>query len=86
MFGHRSDAVAWSRINGTLRAGEWLDPCRGQVPLSVAAEMWLESQRTVKRRTLESDRGTWRTTSLRGSRVDQWHQAARQTSRAGSAT
>jgi hypothetical protein len=43
-----------------LRAGEWLDPRRGQVPLSVVADMWLESRRTVKRRTLESDRGAWR--------------------------
>jgi hypothetical protein len=42
------------------RASEWLDPRRGQVPLGTVAEMWLESRRTVKRRTLESDRGAWR--------------------------
>ena len=30
------------------------------MPLSVVAEMWLESRRTVKRRTLESDCGAWR--------------------------
>ena len=30
------------------------------MPLSVVAEMWLESRFTVKRRTLESDRGGWR--------------------------
>src|SRR3954469_17757577 len=61
MFDRRSDAVAWEQDQRRrLRAGEWLDPRRGQVPLSVVAEMWLESRRTVKRRTLESDRGAWR--------------------------
>jgi hypothetical protein len=57
MFDRKSDAVAWEQDQRRrLRAGEWLDPRRGQVPLSVVAEMWLESRRTVKRRTLESDR------------------------------
>ena len=61
MFERKSDAVAWEQDQRRrLRAGEWLDPRRGQVPLSVVAEMWLESRRTVKRRTLESDRGAWR--------------------------
>ncbi len=61
MFDRKSDAVAWEQDQRRrLRAGEWLDPRRGQVPLSVVAEMWLESRRTVKRRTLESDRGAWR--------------------------
>jgi integrase len=61
MFDRKSDAVAWEQDQRRrLRAGEWLDPRRGQVPLSVVAEMWLESRRTVKRRTLESDRGGWR--------------------------
>ena len=58
MFERKSDAVAWEQDQRRrLRAGEWLDPRRGQVPLIVVAEMWLESRRTVKRRTLESDRG-----------------------------
>jgi hypothetical protein len=61
MFERKSDAVAWEQDQRRrLKAGEWLDPRRGQVPLSVVAEMWLESRRTVKRRTLESDRGGWR--------------------------
>jgi hypothetical protein len=60
MFDRKSDAVAWEQDQRRLRAGEWLDPRRGQVPLNVVAEMWLESRRTVKRRTLESDRGAWR--------------------------
>jgi integrase len=60
MFDRKSDAVAWEQDQRRrLRAGEWLDPRRGQVPLNVVAEMWLESRRTVKRRTLESDRGAW---------------------------
>jgi hypothetical protein len=61
MFDRKSDAVAWEQDQRRrLRAGEWLDPRRGQVPLSVVAEMWLESRHTVKRRTLESDHGAWR--------------------------
>ena len=60
MFDRKSDAAAWEQDQRRrLRAGEWLDPRRGQVPLNVVAEMWLESRRTVKRRTLESDRGAW---------------------------
>ena len=87
MFDRKSDAVAWEQDQRRrLRAGEWLDPRRGQVPLSVVAEMWLESRRTVKRRTLESDAGRGGTTSLRGSGVGQWHRSLRQTSRAGLAT
>jgi Phage integrase, N-terminal SAM-like domain len=61
MFDRKSDAVAWEQDQRRqLRASEWLDPRRGQVPLSVVAETWLESRHTVKRRTLESDRGAWR--------------------------
>jgi hypothetical protein len=61
MFDRKSDAVAGEQDQlRRLRAGEWLDPRRGPVPLNVVAEMWLESRRTVKRRTLESDRGAWR--------------------------
>ena len=61
MFDRKSDAVAWEQDQRRrLRAGEWLDPRRGQVPLNVVAEMWLESRRTVNRRTLKSDRGAWR--------------------------
>jgi hypothetical protein len=35
MFDRKSDAVAWEQDQRRrLRAGEWLDPRRGQVPLS----------------------------------------------------
>jgi Phage integrase, N-terminal SAM-like domain len=61
VFDRKSDAVAWEQDQRRqLRAGEWLNPRRGQVPLNVVAEMWLESRRSVKRRTWESDRGAWR--------------------------
>jgi hypothetical protein len=39
-----------------LRLGEWIDPRRGQVPLSVVAVDWLGSCGSVKRRTRESQR------------------------------
>jgi hypothetical protein len=38
MFDRKSDAVAWEQDQRRrLSAGEWLDPRRGQVPLSVVA-------------------------------------------------
>jgi hypothetical protein len=38
MFDRKSDAVAWEQDQRRrLRAGEWLDPRRGQVPLSTVA-------------------------------------------------
>jgi len=43
-----------------LRLGEWIDPRRGQVPLSVVAADWLGSRSSVKRRTRESDEAAWR--------------------------
>lgn len=53
--------MAWEQDQRRrLRTGEWLDPRRGQVPLAIVAEQWLESRRTMKRRTLESDIGAWR--------------------------
>ena len=61
VFDRRSDAVAWEQDQRRrLRSGEWLDPRRGQVLLAAVAELWLESRRTMKRRTLESDGGDWR--------------------------
>ena len=45
MFDRKSDAVAWEQDQRRpLKAGEWLDPRQGQVPLSVVAEMRLESR------------------------------------------
>src|SRR5262249_41950487 len=43
-----------------LRLGEWIDPKRGQVPLSSIAADWLSSRSSVKRRTRESDESNWR--------------------------
>ena len=43
-----------------LRLGEWIDPRRGQVPLSLVAADWLGSRGSVKRRTRESDEAAWR--------------------------
>ena len=87
MFGRKSDAVAWEQDQRQrLRAGEWLDPRRGQVPLNVVGEMWLESRRTVNGGRWKVTAGHGGTTSLRGSGVGQWHRSLRQRSRAGLAT
>jgi len=43
-----------------LRLGGWIDPRRGQVPLSVVAVDWLGARGLVKRRTRESDEAAWR--------------------------
>ena len=52
--------MAWEQDQRRrLRAGEWLDPRRGQVPLSGSPKV-AGSRRTVKRRTLEGDHGAWR--------------------------
>jgi hypothetical protein len=61
MFDRKSDAVAWEEDQKRrLRLGEWIDPRRGRVPLSVMAEMWFESRHSVKRKTREADRAAWR--------------------------
>lgn len=61
VFSRKRDAVAWEQDQyRRLRSGEWLDPRRGRVPLGTVAEDWLASRTTVKRRTLESDRGVSR--------------------------
>jgi len=57
----KADAVAWEQDQRRrLRLGEWIDPRRGQVPLSVVATDWLGSRSSVKRRTRESDESAWR--------------------------
>jgi len=57
----KADAVAWEQDQRRrLRLGEWIDPRRGQVPLSVVAVDWLSSRGSVKRRTRETDEATWR--------------------------
>ena len=62
VFERRADAVAWEQDQRRrLRLGEWIDPHRGQVPLSSVASDWLRSRRSVKRRTREIDESNWRT-------------------------
>jgi integrase len=57
----KADALAWEQDQRRrLRLGEWIDPRRGQVPLSVVATDWLGSRGSVKRRTRESDEAAWR--------------------------
>ncbi len=61
VFERKTDALAWEQDQRRrLRLGEWTDPRRGQVPLSVVATDWLSSRSSVKRRTRESDEGDWR--------------------------
>ena len=76
-----------SRINGDScgRVSGWTR-VEARVPLSVVAERWLESRRTVKGGHWKATAGRGGTTSLRGSGVGQWHRSLRQTSRAGLVT
>jgi integrase len=61
VFERKVEAVAWEQDQRRrLRLGEWIDPRRGQVPLSVVAADWLGSRSSVKRRTRESDESAWR--------------------------
>jgi Phage integrase, N-terminal SAM-like domain len=61
VFERKADAVAWEQDQRRrLRLGEWIDPRRGQVPLSTVAADWLRSRSSVKRRTRESDAAAWR--------------------------
>jgi integrase len=62
VFERKADAVAWEQDQRRrLRLGEWIDPHRGQVPLSSVAADWLSSRSAVKRRTRETDESNWRT-------------------------
>ena len=61
VFDRKADAIAWEQDQRRrLRLGEWIDPRRGQVPLSVVAADWMGSRSSVKRRTRESDEAAWR--------------------------
>jgi site-specific recombinase XerD len=61
VFDRKADAVAWEQDQRRrLRLGEWIDPRRGQVALSVVAAEWLRSRSSVKRRTRKSDEAAWR--------------------------
>ena len=42
VFERKTDAIAWEQDQRRrLRVGEWIDPRRGQVPLSDVAAGWL---------------------------------------------
>jgi integrase len=61
VFERKADAVAWEQDQRRrLRLGEWTDPRRGRVTLSVVTDSWIGSRSSVKRRTRESDEGAWR--------------------------
>jgi integrase len=61
VFERKTEAVAWEQDQRQrLRLGEWIDPRRGQVPLSAVAADWLGSRGSVKRRTRETDEAAWR--------------------------
>src|SRR5579875_47968 len=61
VFERKADAVAWEQDQSRrLRLGEWIDPRRGQVPLSVVAGDWRRPRNPVKRRPREGDESAWR--------------------------
>jgi hypothetical protein len=53
VFDRKRDAEAWEEEQKRrLRWGEWFDPRRGRVALSVVAADWPDSRRTIKRNSL----------------------------------
>lgn len=59
-FERRADAVAWEQDQSRrLRLGDWIDPRRGRVSLSLVADAWLLTRDGVKRKTRETDRLVW---------------------------
>ena len=60
VFERKADAVAWEQDQRRrLRLGEWIDPRRGQVPLSLVAADW-------RARAARSSGGPVRVTRQRG--------------------
>ena len=60
VFDRKRDAEAWEEDQKRrLRTGEWFDPRRGRVALSVVASSWLESRQTIKRNSLALENGAW---------------------------
>ena len=50
VFDRKRDAEAWEQEKTRrLRLGDWVDPRRGRVPLSLVAEEWMASRGSVKR-------------------------------------
>ena len=61
VFDRKRDAVGWEEDQKRrLRMGEWFDPKRGRVALSVVASGWLESRQAIKRNSLAVEVGAWR--------------------------
>ena len=60
VFDRKRDAEAWEEDQKRrLRMGEWFDPRRGRVALSVVAADWLESRQAIKRISLALEVGAW---------------------------
>jgi integrase len=60
VFDRKRDAEAWEEDQKRrLRLGEWFDPRRGRVALSVVAADWLESRQSIKRNSLALEVGVW---------------------------
>lgn len=61
VFDRKRDAEAWEEDQKRrLRTGEWFDPRRGRVALSVVASAWLDSRQTIKRNSLALEVGAWK--------------------------
>ena len=61
VFDRKREAEAWEEDQKRrLRLGEWFDPRRGRVALSVVAADWLDSRHTIKRNSLALEAGAWR--------------------------
>lgn len=61
VFDRKRDADAWEEDQKRrLRMGDWFDPRRGRVVLSVVAADWLDSRQTIKRNSLALEVGVWR--------------------------
>ena len=60
VFDRKRDAEAWEEEQKRkLRLGEWFDPRRGRVSLSVVAADWLEARRTIKRNSRALEHTVW---------------------------
>jgi integrase len=61
VFDRKRDADAWdAEQRRRLNSGEWFDPRRGRVALSLVAVDWLESRQTIKRNSLALETGVWK--------------------------
>ena len=60
VFERKRDADAWEEEQKRdLRAGDWIDPRRGRVPLSAVSVAWLESRHSLKRNSRALEVGVW---------------------------